>query len=541
MAKTARVAPVKSRPFKKRVRPDFEESVQYASRQVVSPIQDKRKIVIRPPPYLQGDIHMSSNMMGRQLADSMGFSSQDDRVPGSNEDGSIHSSMATNVAAGNDYANPNLVVISPPKFERQTTTFFVDTEAHKAFLMQSQADRIAAVHQNLLEITASAKQDSHLQVLFQPPKIVKTTNTSEKCDTMYVEEGSDEGEDIWGDATRGGEFTDSVDTPKRPSGHPPATSMSSQKAMSESQWIRSQMKAYLEADPSRQDPEYCSDFDPTHHQEQLQLSDLALTPPRANSSKPNEHVYTDCDDMTMKGAVATMQQPIIETPKRLFGRKKSSFSSFASSASGSSLSSCVTPSPAKRMMGPSFSKSFGTKPPGHRFSHSMGSLNGFSESALKPVALTYMESAPAKLNLDIRDRAKGIEAIRKSDNLSEEQKVQQASMELVDPSNYLANQRPNRQSQSQRLASGQKPQRELLESKRSLGNASLAARRRTFSTAKANALLAKTSNSMAPSQRFATLHMRHLQQKRASNDELAFPNLPMHRDSKTGSSLNPRS
>ena len=169
----------------------------------------------------------------------------------------------------------------------------------------------------------------------------------------------------------------------------------------------------------------------------------------------------------------------------------------------------------------------------------MGCLNGFSEAAPQPVPLKFMESAPAKL--DILDRAKGIEAIRRSEDLTEREKVKQASMILVNPADSGVNQRPSHRSQSQLLPPENTGQSEAGGSTQLFRNAGIFPRRQAPFTGTSTAVSAKASNFMAPSQRNSTLRMRGIQQNWANKSgELAFPNLPMHRDSKTGASLVPR-
>jgi hypothetical protein len=531
---------VKRRPVKKRMRP--EAPIHYERRQVVPPFPDKRNITTRQPETLQEEFSVPNTIPGRRNANNMSFFLEKDGVLGLVGEGSIDSNVVMSVVADDDSVDLNLAVVTPPQLKRQVARVFPRTGVHKTSLEKETIALTAAGTQTLLQVSTSAAQSSNSEVPFPAQDSFKIPNNSKQNDKKSMKaESHDDGREIWSDTGRGNEFAffASFDAFKRPPGYSSAASPPPQLVKSESDMICSMMQGLLEAAPTLKEPESPKVLDNTDHKRQL--PDIPLTPPRTNSSMQDEN---DSEDILMKEAVATMQQPIIETPKRMFRRKKSSFSSFASSASGSSRSSCVTPSPAKRMMSSSFSNNFGTSPFGHRFSRSMGSLDGFSEPATHPSGLHFMESAPATLN--IQDRAKGVEAIHKSRTLTEQEKVQQTTMMLLHPLQDAPKKRFGRPSQNSYRNHGLQPRSEAWGTKWSFGNASYLARYRPSSAGRTNtpgmpeASVARLSEFLAPNQRFSALRMRHLQQKQASNDELAFPSLPMRRDSKTGASLIPR-
>ncbi|KAG7374524.1 hypothetical protein IV203_013619 [Nitzschia inconspicua] len=124
----------------------------------------------------------------------------------------------------------------------------------------------------------------------------------------------------------------------------------------------------------------------------------------------------------MEGAFSTMQQEIIATPKRSFPFKGCSFSSFASSASGSSRSSCVTPSPAKRMMTCISKRDSDVPAPMFTLKPSRGvrSLEGLFENA-PPQKGHNVPKLP-----EVSDSVNALTSVSRQYWLTEQQKVERA-------------------------------------------------------------------------------------------------------------------
>lgn len=418
-SKSLTVVPNNRRPFKKRLRLQFQG--ENSPPRAAIPRQPEALLEDQPLPTRKTSTFSRSsvNSTGRNIDNQNNFEDADESLTWSDSDSNVMSTTTNGRGTTAEDASFSRAVVTPPRLERQVATFYplVDdqqTSRHLTAREKPETGRIVPLPSPSFP-PVSSLLDEDWQNPFERNKKQKPIDDSEQqFRRMYAAVYCKLGLSV---------TEDSMPLPPLPP----------QLAPSESESMCIMMKDLF--DPSS----------PSNSMDSVVVENATCRPSatgtktrRSIFSSPSRMQYHSDEDHEMVDAVSTMQHPMITTPKKLYRFKGNSSSSFASSASGSSRSSCVTPSPSKRMMA---SKSIkiqdeASRPLGRSLARSMGNLDDGSGKSCGSLAHTSGSKGsekPPPTFPELADPIKAIRMVEKNRLLTEEEKIAKVTKFLVIP------------------------------------------------------------------------------------------------------------
>jgi hypothetical protein len=392
------------RPIKKRTRPQLLSDMHYHT---ISPQPATKSDTHWQPenlqegqPFPECETHRNE---GHPKSGKTSTLSGQDQQPLANEPDNESVTMSEDEAP---FSSSVPTVVTPPRLQRNIASFFPSTRRHQKLMKELTVEpqktffpfsKVKATMPSFLSSFQGVGKD-----LFSKKIIF------EECFDDEVDEEDEHwiGEDALHDMYR--EVLKLMPGVEVSFIHPPPTQLS----RTESDSMCIMMKDLFE--PSSRPTSIARAMVPKPIDRSTKGGFVARTPQMQTK-------YDMCDDV-IGGAFSMMQQEMIATPKRSFRFKGNSFSSFASSASGSSRSSCVTPSPAKRMMTSAMKRDIQmpNAPYGHRPSLSFGSVDESSETLSSRDGYIKM-SAPTLPEL--ADSVMALERVSNRYWLTDQQKV----------------------------------------------------------------------------------------------------------------------
>jgi hypothetical protein len=376
------------RPIKKRLRPPTQEetSPKILPQATAAATATSSIVTKRQPETLQEDQPLSGRtryLSDRNKISAMTFFPEHCQEL-ADQMGSDSDMAAMNAAADGLYSSPVSIVVTPPRLQRNKTSFFPLTCDHQALVEQRSARARITSCQDWAPL--SIPRGSLPAFLSSLPgagkKIVPSKIEFEECfeDDSQHEDEKYIGEEALHNMYRAVQEECAATAATLVPCPPPPL----KKTESEAMCIM--MKDL---------------FEPSKRSARKESAVIQKSISRKSCAGSRMQTREESSTHIMEGAFSTMQQDMITTPKRSFRFQGNSFSSFASSASGSSRSSCVTPSPAKRMMTYALKRDIDVPIPpfGHRTSLSMGSLEGPPRKASAPTFPELGDSVNALTNV----------------------------------------------------------------------------------------------------------------------------------------------
>lgn len=394
------------RPIKKRMRPQLF-SDQHKHEQISPPVATKSIMHPQPEPFQEDQplpgrsekirLFNKASSLSEHDQDLASYDTDSDSFAMSVEDGPIAESVP--------------VVVTPPHLHRCEATYFPLTQKHLILVEDRSAQAQKTSHHNYLALSSYGRET--MPAFLFSLQGAGADIVPKKLFFAECFEGDSEGDDesFIGEEALRQMYTAVRDRITGLDGNSIQPPQPPQLAKTESDSMCIMMKDLFE--PSSRSTSMGSAVVPASVNKATKRGFTI----HASRKKTQEENSVDI----MEGAFSTMQQEMIATPKRSFRFKGNSFSSFASSASGSSRSSCVTPSPAKRMMTSAFNRGIEMPDPpfGHRPSRSMGSLEGTSATSTRGEG--YKASAPHFPEL--ADSVKALTRVSKQYWLTDQQKI----------------------------------------------------------------------------------------------------------------------
>jgi hypothetical protein len=393
------------RPIKKRTRPQLLSETQY---HLISPQPSTKSFTHRQPEHLQDEQSFSEHVNHRREG-----LPQSSRTSVSSEQ--HHQRVATerdmeSVAMSDDEA-PFLSSVptepAPPCLQRNSASFFPSTRQHQILMKEiyDQNQKISPHYLIPMSSSLSSPQVAGSDVFYKKVFF-------QDC---FEDEGDEDDEQWIGEDALQQMYRAVLKLIPEP--------MPPRLATTESDSMCIMMKGLFE--PSSHFMSLERAMEPKRLDRAMQRGDVESTPPA--------HTKDDMSDNFIEGAFSMMQQDMITTPKRSFRFKGNSFSSFASSASGSSRSSCVTPSPAKRMMTSALKREIEMPDPsfGHSSSRSLGSFDGSSKSVCRREGYSKASAPPLP---ELADSVKALERVSNRYWLTDQQKIDRVKQFISIPS-----------------------------------------------------------------------------------------------------------